>query len=547
MKTATWRSGRARSSASRPSLARSTASPRWRSIASITTLVDGVVLGDEHAAARPGPRAAGRRAAGGSAGAPHVARSDLRDGLEQLRPGAPAWSGDRADVGAAAAASPAEVSITSRWPCSSGAGAHRGRDLDAAHPGHLGVEHDELVRLARARRRSSIAERRRAALGLVADGDPAAQVRRRRSSRLVALSSTTSTRRFSGEQPPARAGWRGARRRPRSSGDREAERAALAAARTSAVSSPPIISTSRREIASPRPVPPKRRVVDVSACAKGSNSRASCVRVDADAGVADLDAQQRAGLVGAARRSRAPTTSPCSVNLTALASRLVSTWRRRPPSPRSVPGQRVRRSRRSARRPWRAPAARASRRSSSTISRRSKSCSSSSSLPASIFEKSRMSLMTPSSASPEELGGLRRSERCSSLSGVSREQLDHPDHAVERRADLVAHVGQELRLEPRGLDAPRRARGGARRRRWPPSRWRRSPRAPSRSGNLTTQRGRLARRRARTRPRRRCAAPRRRSAQRAARRPRARTARRRCCRHVARRRPTPRHARLTSR
>ncbi len=32
-----------------------------------------------------------------------------------------------------------------------------------------------------------------------------------------------------------------------------------------------------------------------------------------------------------------------------------------------------------------------------------------------------------------------------------QQQLEHPDHAVERRADLVAHVGQELGLGARGL------------------------------------------------------------------------------------------------
>ena len=32
------------------------------------------------------------------------------------------------------------------------------------------------------------------------------------------------------------------------------------------------------------------------------------------------------------------------------------------------------------------------------------------------------------------------------------QQLGHPDDPVHRRADLVAHVGQELRLQPRGLE-----------------------------------------------------------------------------------------------
>ena len=44
------------------------------------------------------------------------------------------------------------------------------------------------------------------------------------------------------------------------------------------------------------------------------------------------------------------------------------------------------------------------------------------------------------------------------------QQLGHPDHAVHRRADLVAHVGQELRLQLRSPRAPRRGRRRARRR-----------------------------------------------------------------------------------
>ncbi len=42
---------------------------------------------------------------------------------------------------------------------------------------------------------------------------------------------------------------------------------------------PPINSTSRRLIVSPRPVPPCLRVVDMSACEKGWNNLAACSRV----------------------------------------------------------------------------------------------------------------------------------------------------------------------------------------------------------------------------------------------------------------------------
>ena len=91
------------------------------------------------------------------------------------------------------------------------------------------------------------------------------------------------------------------------------------------------------------------------------------------------------------------------------------------------------------------PAARAT---SSTASRRSKSMVSSSSLPASIFEKSRMSLMIASSASPDCAHRLRRTRAARGVSSRVEQQLGHADHAVHRRADLVAHLGQELALGP---------------------------------------------------------------------------------------------------
>ena len=54
----------------------------------------------------------------------------------------------------------------------------------------------------------------------------------------------------------------------------------------STVTSPPIIWQNRRVIASPSPVPPYFRVVDASACVNGWNSRSTCSRRHADAGVA---------------------------------------------------------------------------------------------------------------------------------------------------------------------------------------------------------------------------------------------------------------------
>ena len=86
---------------------------------------------------------------------------------------------------------------------------------------------------------------------------------------------------------------------------------------------------------------------------------------------------------------------------------------------------------------------------SPSTSRRSNVACSSSSLPASILEKSRMSLMIVNSDSAESrtIGqvvalavGQRRVEH----------QFGHADDGVHRRADLVAHVGQEIALGPVG-------------------------------------------------------------------------------------------------
>ncbi len=72
---------------------------------------------------------------------------------------------------------------------------------------------------------------------------------------------------------------------------------------------------------------------------------------------------------------------------------------------------------------------------------------SSSSLPASIFEKSRMSLMIVEQARRRERRMVSANSRCSASSGGVRAAGSvMPDHAVHRRADLVAHRGQELGL-----------------------------------------------------------------------------------------------------
>ena len=95
---------------------------------------------------------------------------------------------------------------------------------------------------------------------------------------------------------------------------------------------PPIISTSCRLMARPRPVPPKRRVVESSACEKGWNSRAICSAVMPIP--ESRTAKRKVTSFTCRLTSSVDTTmSPCSVNLRALLVRLVSTCESRSGSP----------------------------------------------------------------------------------------------------------------------------------------------------------------------------------------------------------------------
>ncbi len=94
------------------------------------------------------------------------------------------------------------------------------------------------------------------------------------------------------------------------------------------------------------------------------------------------------------------TTSPWSVNLMALPTRLVSTWRNRPASPISQVGSSGGTSAPISR-PLDAACSAKSSKISSIAVRRSKSNTSSSILPASILEKSKISLIMVSRLSPE--------------------------------------------------------------------------------------------------------------------------------------------------
>ena len=103
--------------------------------------------------------------------------------------------------------------------------------------------------------------------------------------------------------------------------------------------SPPISATSCLLIASPRPVPPYLRDVEVSACDERlEDERRACPGAMPIAGVGDLEADDGV----AVRRPRSgdahARSRPPAVNLIALPIRLVSTWRTRPGSPRSDAG-----------------------------------------------------------------------------------------------------------------------------------------------------------------------------------------------------------------
>ncbi len=105
---------------------------------------------------------------------------------------------------------------------------------------------------------------------------------------------------------------------------------------------PPMRATRRAEMVKPRPVPPKRRVVETSAWVNGSKMDSSLslgipMPVSATLKWIAMEASDRDST--AAER----TTSPAGVNLTALPSRLTRIWRRRRGSPRrgsGMPGER---------------------------------------------------------------------------------------------------------------------------------------------------------------------------------------------------------------
>ncbi len=156
---------------------------------------------------------------------------------------------------------------------------------------------------------------------------------------------------------------------------------------------PFISSHNCLHIASPSPVPPYSRVVDASTCEKGVNNCCCFASV--------MPIPESFTFIFSIRSwsvfsiDALTTTSPWLVNLTALLIKLVTTWRMRPGSPIKCEGSKETKSKIISM-PF-SCAVKACASAISPIKSRALKCiCSSSTLPASTLEKSKISLITPS-------------------------------------------------------------------------------------------------------------------------------------------------------
>lgn len=154
--------------------------------------------------------------------------------------------------------------------------------------------------------------------------------------RFVWLSSTTSARHPTSDLPAALRAATGAEAWARG---RRSQNVLPAPGRLSTPTVPPIASASRRQMASPRPVPPYRRVVEASAWAKGSKSRSAVAgSIPTPVSVTSKRTVTPAAVGWPATPARS-TTSPDEVNFTALVAKFNRIWRSRPTSPRRAVGR----------------------------------------------------------------------------------------------------------------------------------------------------------------------------------------------------------------
>ena len=93
--------------------------------------------------------------------------------------------------------------------------------------------------------------------------------------------------------------------------------------------SPPSISARLRLMVKPSPVPPNRRVVELSACEKGWKIAAICSAAIPTPVSLTSNPRRGLGLSAGVAIATSKRTPPRSVNLMALPSRLMRIWRRR--------------------------------------------------------------------------------------------------------------------------------------------------------------------------------------------------------------------------
>ena len=100
---------------------------------------------------------------------------------------------------------------------------------------------------------------------------------------------------------------------------------------------PPMKLTNCVQIAKPRPVPPYLRVVELSPCSKGLKM-AACLDSGTPMPVSRTEKRTVDEDSPMDSRLTVTVTSPRSVNLTALPTRLSRIWRKRLASPNSSAG-----------------------------------------------------------------------------------------------------------------------------------------------------------------------------------------------------------------
>ena len=170
-------------------------------------------------------------------------------------------------------------------------------------------------------------------------------------------------------------------------------------------------------MASPSPVPPNERATPASACSKALNTRACFDSAMPMPVSRTAKARTTPVAVAASASETSIAISPDGVNFIALPTMFTRIWRMRSASATTCSGTSGA-TRYVSSRPLRCAGSANICAVSATSSRTANGCGLSSSLPASIFEKSRMSLMMWSSASAEVLT-ISRYWRCSGGCGAS--------------------------------------------------------------------------------------------------------------------------------